>query len=135
MSWLALSEYLVNGFVMGTLYVLMAIGLSLIFGMIGVINFAHGILFTLGGGYDVHSVPRVWALLYLTVHGLPVASDLPAEWRQRWQERLGVELPAAMHDPNPPFAPVPQREEIAAYNRRVTDRLLDSMMPYWYGSV
>lgn len=48
MSWLALSEYLVNGFVMGTLYVLMAIGLSLIFGMIGVINFCHGILFTLG---------------------------------------------------------------------------------------
>lgn len=48
MSWMALAEYLVNGFVMGTLYVLMAIGLSLIFGMIGVINFCHGILFTLG---------------------------------------------------------------------------------------
>jgi branched-chain amino acid transport system permease protein len=48
MSWVDLAEYLVNGFVMGTLYVLMAIGLSLIFGMIGVINFCHGILFTLG---------------------------------------------------------------------------------------
>lgn len=93
------------------------------------------ILFTLGGGYDARSVPRVWALLYLTVHGLPVASELPPEWRQRWQERLGVELPSAMHDPNPPFSPVPQREEIADHNRRVTDRLLDSLMPYWYGSV
>ena len=30
------------------LYVLMALGLSIIFGMIGVINFAHGALFTLG---------------------------------------------------------------------------------------
>jgi branched-chain amino acid transport system permease protein len=48
MTWSAFTEYLVNGFVMGTLYVLMAIGLSLIFGMIGVINFCHGILFTLG---------------------------------------------------------------------------------------
>jgi len=48
MSWLALTEYLLNGVVMGTLYVLMALGLSLIFGMIGVINFCHGILFTLG---------------------------------------------------------------------------------------
>ena len=48
MSWLALTEYLANGFVMGMLYVLMALGLSLIFGMIGVINFCHGILFTLG---------------------------------------------------------------------------------------
>ena len=48
MSWTNLVEYLVNGFVMGTLYVLMAIGLSLIFGMIGIINFCHGILFTLG---------------------------------------------------------------------------------------
>ncbi|MGZ6807646.1 MAG: hypothetical protein ACXVGG_13620, partial [Mycobacteriaceae bacterium] len=93
------------------------------------------ILFTLGGGYDARSVPRVWALLYLTVHGLPVASELPPEWRQRWQERLGVELPAAMHDPDPAFSPVPQHEEIADHNRRVTDRLLDSLMPYWYGSV
>ena len=48
MSSLALAEYLLNGFVMGSLYVLMAIGLSLIFGMIGIINFCHGMLFTLG---------------------------------------------------------------------------------------
>jgi len=34
--------------VLGALYVLMALGLSIIFGMIGVINFAHGALFTLG---------------------------------------------------------------------------------------
>jgi len=39
---------LLNGFVLGTLYVLMALGLSIIFGMIGVVNFAHGVLFALG---------------------------------------------------------------------------------------
>jgi branched-chain amino acid transport system permease protein len=43
-----LVEFLLNGLVLGALYVLMALGLSIIFGMIGVINFAHGALFTLG---------------------------------------------------------------------------------------
>jgi len=43
-----LAEFLLNGLVLGALYVLMALGLSIIFGMVGVINFAHGALFTLG---------------------------------------------------------------------------------------
>src|SRR5262249_50878591 len=43
-----LAEFLLNGLVLGALYVLMALGLSIIFGMIGVINFAHGTLYTLG---------------------------------------------------------------------------------------
>ncbi len=43
-----LTEFVLNGLVLGALYVLMALGLSIIFGMIGVINFAHGALFTLG---------------------------------------------------------------------------------------
>jgi len=42
------TEFLLNGLVLGALYVLMALGLSIIFGMVGVINFAHGALFTLG---------------------------------------------------------------------------------------
>ena len=43
-----LAEFLLNGLVLGALYVLMALGLSIIFGMVGIINFAHGALFTLG---------------------------------------------------------------------------------------
>jgi len=42
------AEFLLNGLVLGALYVLMALGLSIIFGMVGVINFAHGAVFTLG---------------------------------------------------------------------------------------
>ena len=43
-----IAEFLLNGLVLGAIYVLMALGLSIIFGMIGVINFAHGVLYTLG---------------------------------------------------------------------------------------
>jgi branched-chain amino acid transport system permease protein len=37
-----------NGLVLGFLYVLIAVGLSITFGMLGVINFAHGAFFALG---------------------------------------------------------------------------------------
>lgn len=48
MTFPVLTEFLLNGLVLGAIYVLMALGLSIIFGMVGVINFAHGALFTLG---------------------------------------------------------------------------------------
>jgi branched-chain amino acid transport system permease protein len=38
----------VNGLVLGFLYVLIAVGLSIIFGMLGIVNFAHGSFFALG---------------------------------------------------------------------------------------
>lgn len=39
---------IVNGIVLGFLYVLIAVGLSIIFGLLGVVNFAHGAFFALG---------------------------------------------------------------------------------------
>ena len=39
---------MVSGLVLGGLYVLIAIGLSIIFGLLGIVNFAHGTFFTLG---------------------------------------------------------------------------------------
>jgi branched-chain amino acid transport system permease protein len=39
---------ILNGFVLGVIFVLIALGLSLIFGLLGVINFAHGDLLLLG---------------------------------------------------------------------------------------
>jgi branched-chain amino acid transport system permease protein len=41
-------QHLVNGLISGGLYALIAIGLSLIYGVLGVINFAHGELFAVG---------------------------------------------------------------------------------------
>lgn len=40
--------HLANGVVVGTYYVILALGLSIIFGMIGVINLAHGAFFAIG---------------------------------------------------------------------------------------
>lgn len=45
----ALLEQLVNGAMMGTIYVLVALGMVLIYGVMHVLNFAHGVLFTAGG--------------------------------------------------------------------------------------
>jgi len=41
--------YLTNGFVMGTTYALCALGVSLVVGIMGVINFAHGEFYVLAG--------------------------------------------------------------------------------------
>ena len=43
-----LLPHLVNGLVQSGLFVLVAVGLSIIFGLLGIVNFAHGAFFTLG---------------------------------------------------------------------------------------
>ena len=43
----------VNGLVLGFLYVLLAVGLSVIFGLLGIVNFAHGAFFALGAYFAV----------------------------------------------------------------------------------
>jgi branched-chain amino acid transport system permease protein len=44
----ALAEATINGLLMGSLYSLIAVGLSLVFGVMKVVNFAHGSLLTVG---------------------------------------------------------------------------------------
>jgi branched-chain amino acid transport system permease protein len=44
---------LVTGFQLGAIYVLIALGLTLIFGTLGVVNFTHGALFMLGAYFAV----------------------------------------------------------------------------------
>ncbi len=43
-----LLSQVVNGLVLGFLYILIATGLSIIFGMLGIVNFAHGAFFAIG---------------------------------------------------------------------------------------
>ena len=96
-------------------------------------RFAHGrVLFTLGGGYALSSTPRVWTILALVLLGAEVPERLPEGWRQRWQERLDITLPATLHDPEVAFDAIPRRAEIEGHNRQLVQRLLDATAPLWW---
>ena len=47
--WESLADFVVQGIVLGGLYALIAVGISLIFGVLDVINVAHGEFFAVGG--------------------------------------------------------------------------------------
>ena len=49
MSFIALSEQIINGLVIGVFYALSAMGLAIIFGVLRIVNFAHGELYMMGG--------------------------------------------------------------------------------------
>jgi branched-chain amino acid transport system permease protein len=55
LTWDLVALQLFTGLALGAVYVLLAIGLSLIFGMLTVVNFAHGAFYVLGAyvGYQV----------------------------------------------------------------------------------
>lgn len=62
-----------TGLALGAIYVLLAVGLSLIFGMLTVVNFAHGAFFMVGAyaGYSLYQyVPNFWLCLIL----VPIAT-------------------------------------------------------------
>lgn len=55
------ASILLSGLTLGALYFLVTSGLSLIFGLMDVLNFAHGLLFMLGAyiGYTMYANPRM----------------------------------------------------------------------------
>jgi branched-chain amino acid transport system permease protein len=65
----ALLQHLVNGLVLGGTYALLGIGLTLIFGLMNVVNFAHGEFYTLGA---------YAAFAAVTLSGLPFVAALAA---------------------------------------------------------
>ncbi|MCX7667485.1 MAG: branched-chain amino acid ABC transporter permease, partial [Atribacterota bacterium] len=48
MSWTTFFQQLMNGISVGSLYALLAIGYTLVYGILGLINFAHSDVFMLG---------------------------------------------------------------------------------------
>lgn len=90
------------------------------------------VLFTLGGGYSFLSAPRVWAMLYLMVQGLPLPAELPDGWRRRWEGIVGEALPTRFHDAEAGWPEIPNRLEIADRNRQTAERLLDLARQYWH---
>ncbi|KQV83756.1 branched-chain amino acid ABC transporter permease [Rhizobium sp. Root1220] len=62
-------QQLVNGLTLGSIYGLVAIGYTMVYGIIGMINFAHGDIFMLGG----FAALIVFLVLTSMFAGLPVA--------------------------------------------------------------
>ena len=62
-------QQLVNGLTLGSIYGLIAIGYTMVYGIIGMINFAHGDIFMLGG----FAALIVFLLLATYIAGIPVA--------------------------------------------------------------
>jgi acetoin utilization protein AcuC len=89
------------------------------------------LLVTLGGGYSIRATPRIWTLLSLLLFDLPIPTQLPAPWLERWAEALGDDPPQTLHDQLPAFDPIPRRPEIDRHNRLVVTRLLDAVSMLW----
>jgi branched-chain amino acid transport system permease protein len=62
-----LAQQLINGLTLGSIYGLIAIGYTLVFGIIGMVNFAHG---------DVFMVSSFFALIFTMIFGLMGISSL-----------------------------------------------------------
>ena len=68
-SWQLLLTQMVTGIALGAVYALLAVGLSLIFGMLNVVNFAHGAFYMVGaflGVYFLGLTGNFWLSLVLT---------------------------------------------------------------------
>ena len=73
----AIVSQLANGLVLGGLYILIAIGLSIIFGLLGIINFAHGAFFALGAYIAVMIIGLVgWSGVILAPFGVAIVGVL-----------------------------------------------------------
>ncbi|MGB7757146.1 MAG: branched-chain amino acid ABC transporter permease [Salinisphaera sp.] len=80
MDVMLLTSQLVNGLVLGFLFVLIAVGLSIIFGMLGLVNFAHGAFFALGAYFAWTLQPYVGSvgvlfLAPLCVFGVGIVAE------------------------------------------------------------
>ena len=52
MTWVSFFQQIMNGVSLGSLYALLAIGYTLVYGILGFINFAHGDVFMLGAYFS-----------------------------------------------------------------------------------
>ena len=65
-------QQVINGFTLGSIYGLIAIGYTMVYGIIGMINFAHGDIFMIGAFMAL----IVYLILTTFFVGVPVAVAL-----------------------------------------------------------
>ena len=59
-SYEYLVAQLINGIALGTVYGLIAIGYTMVYGVVGMINFAHGEIFMIGSFLSLMAFPASW---------------------------------------------------------------------------
>lgn len=88
-------------------------------------------LCTLGGGYRMDAVARIWALLALIVQECDLPAEIPSDWQERWEARLDEPLTASLHDPDQSFE-MPRRSDIKSKNHQTSKQALELLAPHWY---
>ena len=78
-DWSFFAQLLLNGLVIGVIYALIAMGLSLIFGVLEIVNFAHGEFYMLGA---------MLAYFLTAKLGLRLLGDHPGRHRRRRRRGL-----------------------------------------------
>ena len=72
MSFASFAQHMVNGISLGSLYAMMALGYTMVYGILGIINFAHGEVFMIG------AMVAMSALTLLLGMGMPAVPALLA---------------------------------------------------------
>lgn len=68
MDWIVVGQQLINGLVLGSIYGLIAIGYTMVYGIIGMINFAHG---------DVYMISAYLAAIFIALFTLTGITSIP----------------------------------------------------------
>jgi branched-chain amino acid transport system permease protein len=91
-----LALQLFTGLALGAIYVLLAVGLSLIFGMLTVVNFAHGAFFMLGayvGLFAAEKTGSFWLALLIAPAAVAAFGMLCERWLIRPLYGRGIDYP------------------------------------------
>jgi branched-chain amino acid transport system permease protein len=97
----AFLEQAVNGLMMGSIYALFAVGMVLVFGVMRVLNFAHGVIFMAGGYLCQVVMVRVVAsypvaLLLSALGGAVIGLVLERLVFRRLRENLSMQIVASL---------------------------------------
>src|SRR6058998_1447468 len=91
-----LALQLFTGLALGAIYVLLAVGLSLIFGMLTVVNFAHGAFFMLGAYVGLLAAEKTgsfWLALLIAPVVVGAIGMLAERWLIRPLYGRGIDYP------------------------------------------
>ena len=74
-----LAQAIANGVIIGFLYLLMAVGFTLVFGVMRIVNFAHGEFYMLGA-FSAYSLVTHWHMPFMAAVGLTFVMTVILGW-------------------------------------------------------